>query len=91
MNTTLNTYTEEPVLASKMPERYAALCGLRDHIYAATAPLQAELDAANAECEAARVKAAGIANQIEVIWGREKWIALKKEIGVLAKALSGAR
>jgi hypothetical protein len=88
---TLNTYVEEPVLSSKMGERYAELCALRDKVYAATAPLQAKLDDANARCEAARVEAAALAEQIEVAWGKEKWIALKKEIGVLAKALNGRR
>lgn len=86
--TTLNTYEETPVLASKMGERYAELCALRDKVSAAAAPLQVKLDDANARCEAARVEAAEIAEQIEQVWGKEKWIALKKEIGVLARALS---
>ena len=85
----MNTYEEKPILPSQMGARYAELCALRDRVAAEAAPLQAELDEANARCEAARVEALAIAEQIERVWGKEKWIALKKEIGVLAKALSG--
>lgn len=85
----MNTYEEKPILPSQMAERYAELCALRDSVNAAAAPIQAQLDAANARAEQARVEAAGLAAQIDDLWGREKWVALKKEIGVLAKALSG--
>ncbi len=87
----MNTYQEKPILPSQMAERYAELCALRDAVNAEVAPIQAELDAANARCEAARLEAAALAAKIDDLWGREKWIALKKEIGVLAKALSGKR
>jgi uncharacterized coiled-coil DUF342 family protein len=86
-----NTYEEKPILPSQMGARYAELCALRDALNAEAAPLQAQLDEANTRCEAARAEAAALAEQIEQVWGKEKWIALKKEIGVLAKALSGKR
>ena len=85
----MNTYEEKPILPSQMAERYAELCALRDSVNAEIAPIQAQLDEANARAEQARVQAAELAAQIDSLWGREKWVALKKEIGVLAKALSG--
>lgn len=87
----MNTYEEKPILSSQMAERYAELCALRDSVNAAAAPIQAKLDEANARAEQARLEAAALASQIDDLWGREKWVALKKEIGVLAKALSGKR
>lgn len=85
----MNTYTETPVLASKMPERYAELCALRDAVNAANAPLEEALAAKCADMEKLRVEAEALSAQIDDIRGRARWIALKKEIGVLAKALSG--
>lgn len=88
---TLNTYEEKAILPSKMQERYDELCALRDKVNAANAPLELQLDDANKKANAAREAAEAIAMRIDSNRGNERWIALKKEIGVLAKALSGKR
>ena len=68
--------------------RYEELCAKRDAVYAAQKPLEAELAQYNAEAEAARVKAAEVAAKIDAQWQEANWIALKKEIALLAKTLS---
>lgn len=70
-----------------MLAEYRRLCAERDAAYARTAPLELELAAANAAAEAARLRAAELAGQIDDTLGREKWIDLKYRIGVLARAL----
>lgn len=67
--------------------RYHELCAQRDATYAKSAPLQAELDAANAECEAARQKAAALSAQIDAVWGGAAWLDMKKEIADIARFL----
>jgi hypothetical protein len=76
-------YTEESVLA-----RYRELCAQRDAHYADVAPLEKELEAANAECEKYRVKAQAIAAQIDEKRNWPAWLPLKKEIAMLARFLS---
>ena len=80
-----------PYSREAMQERYAALCKVRDERNAKAAPLQVKLDAANAKVIAAQAEAAALAKQIEDAWGNGDWITLKREIGVLATALSRAR
>lgn len=87
----MNTYTEVPILASQFPERYAELCALRDAVNAANAPIEAALAEVVSQMETLRVQAEKLAAEIDDSRGREKWIALKKEIGVLAKAMNGRR
>jgi len=70
---------------------YTDLCAQRDAVNAKNAPLEAELDRANAECEKWRVKALELAAQIDDNRGREKWLDLKRQIGQLAPAMSRAR
>lgn len=71
-------------------DRYAHLCALRDAALAKAAPVQAKLDAANERCEAARREAMQLAAEIQNIkGGGEAWLALKKEIGQLARLLGG--
>lgn len=67
---------------------YANLCAQRNAVNATNAPLEAELEIANAETEKWRAKALALAAQIDDNRGREKWLDLKKEIGQLAQALS---
>lgn len=66
------------------------MCKERDATYAKVSALEAKLDAANAEVAAAQAKAAALAAQIEEGWGGAAWIAKKKEIAKLARALSGS-
>lgn len=87
----MNTYTEVPILASQFPARYAELCALRDAVNAANAPIEAALAEVVSQMETLRVQAEKLAAEIDDSRGREKWTALKKEIGVLAKALNGRR
>lgn len=68
--------------------RYDELCAKRDAVYAKQKPLEDALAKANAEAEAARVKAAEIAAQIDAQWVEANWFALKKEIALIAKTLS---
>jgi hypothetical protein len=70
---------------------YTDLCAQRDAVNAKNAPIETELEKANAECEKWRVKAAELAAKIDDNRGREKWIELKKQIGQLAPAMSRAR
>lgn len=70
-----------------MAARYHELCAQRDAVNAKTAPLQAELDAANAAAQEASNKAAAIAAQIQAARGGSAWVDMKKEIGLIATAL----
>lgn len=70
-----------------MAARYWALADQRDAVNVKVAPLQAELDVANADVQAAQAKANALAGQIDALRGGQKWLDLKREIGVLARAL----
>ena len=87
----MKDYEEVPLKASDMEARLADLCALRDKVNAANAPLETRLEQANALSERYRLEAVELANQIDDTRCREKWIALKREIGVLTKATSGRR
>lgn len=65
---------------------YQTACAARDAINATNAPIQAQLDQANAEAESARVRAAELAAQIEANWG-PGWVDLKSRIGRLANSI----
>ncbi len=67
--------------------RYRALCKIRDQVNAKNAPLEAELEKANLAVAEAQAKAAVISAQIDANRGGEKWIALKREIRILAAGL----
>lgn len=69
--------------------RYAELCDQRDAKNAEIKPLQEQLDALNAEIAEKQAAALAIAIEISTARGGQKWLDLKKEIGVLANALSG--
>lgn len=87
----MNTYQEAPVLPSQMGARLAELCALRDQVNAANAPLEQQLSQVNAQLETLRLHADALAAQIDDNRGRERWLALKREIGQLARLTSGRR
>ncbi len=71
-------------------DRYQMLCELRDAAYEKCGDLQSKLDDANSRSESARREANEYAAQIQNIrGGGENWLALKKEIGQLARLLGG--
>lgn len=70
---------------------YDAACAERDAVNAINAPIEAELEKANAEAEAARVKAQELAAQIDANRGHEKWLDLKRRIGRMAEGLMALR
>lgn len=74
-----------------MREEYERLCQQRDTVNERTAPLQRRLDAVNANIQALSVEAERVAAEIQAVRGGESWLHLKKQIGVMAKALSGTR
>lgn len=87
----LADYAETPLLPSQFKERLVALCALRDSVNATNAPLEAELAKLNAKAEEYRVKAAEVASRIDETRGREKWIAMKREIRILTEATASRR
>lgn len=72
-----------------MRRRYQSLCEVRDRINAEVKPQQDYLDKANAKVAAAQAEAKAFSDKINEIRGGEEWLQLKKEIGLLARALSG--
>lgn len=72
---------------SNYADRYFQLCDQRDAVNAQTAPLQAQLDAANAAAIEAQAKANAIAEQINTLRGGRDWLELKTEIAQLTRAL----
>lgn len=70
---------------------YDALCAERDRRNALNAPLQAALDEQNALVERHQLEARRLAARIEANWGGAEWVELKKQIGMLAKALSAPK
>jgi hypothetical protein len=88
MSKVTNTYVPVAVAPSQWKERLAELCGIRDQVNLANAPAEAELTRLNAEIEERRLQAEKIAAAIDDRRGRARWIALKREIRVLTKALS---
>lgn len=70
--------------------RYNDLCRLRDAAIKKCGDLQYKLDKANAASESARREASEHAKAIQDIrGGAENWLALKREIGQLARLLGG--
>ena len=84
-------YEERPLTPSEFQARLDELCATRDRVNAANAPLEAQLTEVNAQAEALRVKAQALADQIDDNRGRGLWIAMKREIRFLAKALQQGR
>lgn len=67
--------------------RYRELCRARDAVNAKNAPLEAKLADLVAQQEKLRVEAEKISGEIDDNRGRETWIALKREIRILAAGL----
>lgn len=84
-------YEPKAVTTADIPARYQELCAQRDAVNEQNAPLEAQLAAANAEVMAAQDRANALAAEIDNNRGRDAWIAMKKEIGILAKMVSGGR
>lgn len=87
----LDAYGETPLLPSQFKDRLNELCALRDSVNAANAPLEAQLESLNLQAESFRLQAAEVAAQIDDNRGREKWIALKREIRILTEATASRR
>jgi uncharacterized coiled-coil DUF342 family protein len=84
-------FTPRAVTVADMPAYYAELCAQRDAVNAANAPHEAELDQVNAQINALQERAMSVAAAIDAARGGANWLALKREIATLAKALSGRR
>lgn len=84
-------YEERALKPSEFQSRLDELCATRDRVNAANAPIEAQLAEVNAQAEALRVQAQRLADQIDDNRGRELWIAMKREIRTLAKALAASR
>ena len=89
----LNFLKKKTVVSSvdSTRDRYESLCAQRDATNARVAPLLADLTEANAAVVEAQARANKIAEQVATLRGGEQWLVLKKEIGMLARALSGIR
>lgn len=72
-------------------DKYDRLCQQRDETVERVAPVQRKLEAVNARIQLLNAEAEKLAAEIQALRGGESWLHLKKEIGVLAKALSGMR
>lgn len=75
-----------------LQERYARLCAIRDAAKAAVGPFQSQLDEINTKIQSMQAEANALAAQIQAArGGGEKWLLLKREIGILANMLMAAR
>lgn len=81
--------TGSSVTLDDLRKRYAELCAVRDATLTRIAPLQKQLDDARIVAEQARVHCTTVAEQLSAARGGMAWFKLKKEIGLLAKALGG--
>lgn len=88
MTSTLDKYVPQ-LDRAVVKARYDELCALRDSINSQVAPLRKQLETEANEAEAARVKSMVTAKELFDKRGGSKWFQLKKEIGILAKTLSG--
>lgn len=73
----------------RMQKRYEELCGIRDMVLQETAEERKRAEEAANVAEAHRVKSIELSKALYDKRGGEKWFQLKKEIGILAKCLSG--
>lgn len=70
---------------------YDALCAERDRINAINLPREARLRDLNAQIEALQIEARKVADEIDDERGRERWIALKRDIKTLAPSIEKQR
>lgn len=83
-------YESKPVVLGDFQARYKELCALRDEVNATNAPLEVELATVNSQIEDLRRKSLEIADKIDANRGyAANWIPLKRDIRLLASALSG--
>lgn len=75
-------YTEDAMLT-----RYNELKAKVEEVYKKNEPLEEALAKANADAEAARLRAVEIAAEIDTNFGGQSWLALKKEVALLARNL----
>lgn len=80
---------QELITLGDLRAKYQKLCDVRDQIETRIAPLRAQLASANTAAENARVYATNVAAQLSEARGGQSWFVLKKNIGILAKALGG--
>lgn len=83
------TYESKPIMPGEFRARLRELEAMRDEVNKTNEPIEAELASVNAQIEVLRVKSMRLADQIDDNRGREHWLALKKDIRLLASALSG--
>lgn len=69
--------------------KHAELCAKRDAVNAEVAKVQVKLNEALAKEAEAKSEVDMLAAEIQVLRGGQSWLDLKKEIGALAKLLSG--
>lgn len=74
-----------------LEQQYDDLCARRDAVNETNAPLEQELARVCAEGEALRIRAAEIAAMIDAHRGGEAWLALKRDIRILAPAMERAK
>lgn len=80
----------DPGTMDAVRQRYEMLCALRDEANKKAEPVRKKLDAANERAQIATRQAAELAAEVlNIRGGAEKWLALKKEIGQLARLLGG--
>ncbi len=84
-------YESKPIALGDFKAEYARLCALRDAVNEQNKPLEDDLTAVNSQIETLRQRAMDIAARIDDNRGRGNWMALKRDIGILAQALSGKR
>lgn len=82
-------YESKPVVLGDFKDTYKKLCDLRDSVNEQNKPLEAELDAVNVQIEELRQRSMQIAHRIDENRGFGNWFNLKRDIGILAQALSG--
>lgn len=82
-------YESKPVVLGDFKARYKELCDLRDAVNDQNKPLEVELTEVNSQIETLRQRQMQIAHRIDENRGFRNWSALKRDIGLLAQALSG--
>lgn len=82
--------SEQPVTVETMRARYEMLCAKRDETNAGLAARKQQLTDIVTQEQVLRENAMALAAEINDIRG-PGWLAMKKEIGVLAAALNGRR
>lgn len=75
-----------PEARASLLAQYRGLCAERDAAYERAAPHERELAKANAEAEAARLRAEALARKVEEAWGPDH-VERKRKIGKLADLL----